>query len=91
MASWPNFRSFLGAGRDLEPLVDPYESSKGVLQWAILVDLDNRTAVVPYVVGSVPIPAYREILQALATDGYHVTRAVRAKDGLGSSLRGSLG
>ena len=75
--------------RDLEPLVNLYESSKGVLQWAILVDLDNRTAIGVHTWLEVYLsPAYREILQALAADGYHVTRAIREKDGLWKLLTG---
>ena len=74
---------------DLEPLVNLYESSKGVLQWAILVDLDSRTAIGVHTWLEVYLsPAYREILQALAANGYHVTRAIRAKDGLWRLLTG---
>jgi hypothetical protein len=72
---------------DLEPLVNLYESSKGVLQWAILVDLDNRTAIGVHTWLEVYLsPAYREILQALAANGYQVTRAVRGMDGLWTFL-----
>jgi hypothetical protein len=74
---------------ELEPLVNIYENSKGVLQWLILVAKDSHTAIGVHTWLEVFLsPAYREILQALATDGYRVTRAVRGKDGLWKFLTG---
>ena len=75
--------------RDLEPLVNLYENSKGDLQWVILVTNDSRAAVGVHTWVEVYLtPVYRDILQALGANGYHVTRAVRGMDGLWKFLTG---
>jgi hypothetical protein len=68
---------------DLERLVDVYENRKGVLQWAVLVAEDGQTAIGVHTwMETYLSPIYRDVLQALTTAGYHVTTAVRGKDGL---------
>ncbi len=77
------------SSKDLEVLVDIYENSEGVLQWLVLVANDGRSAVGVHTWLEVYLsPVYRDVLQALAADGYRVTAAIRGKDGLWKFLTG---
>jgi hypothetical protein len=69
--------------KDLEGLVDIYENPEGVLQWVVLVASDGRTAVGVHTwMATYLSPIYRDVLQALTTQGCQVATAVRQKDGL---------
>ncbi|HKD47357.1 MAG TPA: hypothetical protein VKB67_06700 [Rhizomicrobium sp.] len=77
------------SAKDLEGLVDIYESRKGVLQWVILIASDDRAAVGVHTwMETYLSPVYRDVLQTLAIAGYHLTTAVRQKDGLLNFLTG---
>ena len=53
---------------------------------------DSRTAIGVHTwIEAYLSPAYREILRALAADGYNVTRAVRGQDGLWKFLTEASG
>jgi hypothetical protein len=68
---------------DLKVLVDIYENSKGVLQWVVLVSSDNLTAIGVHTWGEAYLSSvYRDTLQALTEASYHVTMALKGKDGL---------
>ena len=74
---------------DLKLLVDIYENSKGVLQWVVLTANDSRTAVGVHTwMEAYLSPIYRDIIHALTAADYHVTTAVKGKDGLLKFLTG---
>ena len=74
---------------DLKVLVDIYESSKGVLQWVVLVSHDDRTAIGVHTWEEAYLSfVYRSALGSLAAAGYRVTTAVKGKDGLLKFLTG---
>jgi hypothetical protein len=74
---------------DLEVLVDIYENSRGVLQWVILVATDTRTAVGVHTwMEAYLSPVYRDTHQALTAAGFHVTTAIKGKDGVLKFLTG---
>lgn len=77
---------------DLEGLVDIYENRNGVLQWVILVGVNDGAVVGVHTwMETFLSPVYREILQTLAAAGYRVSTAVKGKDGLLKFLTGVAG
>lgn len=74
---------------DLKPLVDIYENRKGVLQWVVLAEGDERRALGVHTWEATYLsPVYSAILAALAAAGWQVARAVKGKDGLLKFLTG---
>lgn len=78
---------------DLKGLVDVRQSSKGTVQWVVLVAGDTRVAVGVHTwMETYLSPVYRRTLDGLAEAGYQVSSATRDKDGLMKLLtRVSLG
>jgi len=68
---------------DLKPLVDIYENRKGVLQWVVLAEGDERRALGVHTWEEAYLsPVYRAVLATLGAAGWQMASAVKGKDGL---------
>jgi hypothetical protein len=68
---------------EVAPLVDLYNTRRGVLQWIVVVGREERavTAVHTWMETDLS-PVYRAVLSAMGADGYAVSAATRERSGL---------